>query len=518
MEPDFRRSMGWVHTWAGVVLGSLLFAIFWMGTLSVFDSEIDLWMKPATRLPPAPHALPLETFRPSLDEAIAARAGFWNVTLPGDRQSVARVRYGTRQKNTSYDIDPATGRMLPDAGTLGGSGFIFPFHYTLEIQFLDLGEWMVGLASMAMLALCVTGVIIHRKIFAEFFTFRPYRKPRRFLLDVHNISGVLGLPFHVMLTFSGLVILGATYFPAGVNAVYPKGREYFLDANNLSFLAAKHGAPGAAVVSLDETARRARAISGGTQPGLVLVANPGMTTGRIAFFPASEGQVTVDRDIIAFESATGTPLPREPALRPIMHAQRFLSGLHLIQFHHWGLRWLYFILGLGGCVLIATGFLFWLESRRKKQGANFGFRLVAGLTVGSTTGIILATVAFFIANRLLAPDAHVHGVARPALEVWVFYIVWLAAFVHAWTCPHRVWMWQSAMIGVLAFAAPLLNWITTGDHLLRTLSHRYLWPVAGMDMLLLAGAALGVLASVRLSRHARTRTPVDPPMVTVDMA
>lgn len=51
MESGFRQSMAWLHTWAGVVLGSLLFAIFWMGTLSVFDREIDRWMMPDTRSP-----------------------------------------------------------------------------------------------------------------------------------------------------------------------------------------------------------------------------------------------------------------------------------------------------------------------------------------------------------------------------------------------------------------------------------------------------------------------------------
>src|SRR5687768_14441954 len=45
-----RRSMSWLHTWAGVGLGGLLFAIFWMGTLSVFDREIDRWMMPGTRI------------------------------------------------------------------------------------------------------------------------------------------------------------------------------------------------------------------------------------------------------------------------------------------------------------------------------------------------------------------------------------------------------------------------------------------------------------------------------------
>ena len=106
MEPDFRRAMGWLHTWSGVVLGCILFAIFWMGTLSVFDIEIDQWMKPATRLPPAAQALPLESFRPLLNEAIAARAPFWNVELPNDRQSVASVHYRSKTGAVSLAIDP----------------------------------------------------------------------------------------------------------------------------------------------------------------------------------------------------------------------------------------------------------------------------------------------------------------------------------------------------------------------------------------------------------------------------
>lgn len=140
MKQDFRRSMGWLHTWAGVVLGSILFAIFWMGTLSVFDSEIDLWMKPTTRLPPATSTLPLESFRPSLNKAISAKAAFWNVTLPNDRDAVIHTHYGTRQKTINADIDPVTGHELPDAGTLGATEFIFPFHYTLNLGLMNVGE------------------------------------------------------------------------------------------------------------------------------------------------------------------------------------------------------------------------------------------------------------------------------------------------------------------------------------------------------------------------------------------
>ena len=41
MGADLRAAMGWLHTWAGLALGAILFAIFWMGTLSVFDREIE---------------------------------------------------------------------------------------------------------------------------------------------------------------------------------------------------------------------------------------------------------------------------------------------------------------------------------------------------------------------------------------------------------------------------------------------------------------------------------------------
>ena len=37
MFSSIRDSLTWLHTWGGVFLGSILFAVFWMGTLSVFD-------------------------------------------------------------------------------------------------------------------------------------------------------------------------------------------------------------------------------------------------------------------------------------------------------------------------------------------------------------------------------------------------------------------------------------------------------------------------------------------------
>jgi Uncharacterized iron-regulated membrane protein len=48
-----RLALNWFHTWFGLFAGGLLFVIFWAGTLSVFDREIDRRMMPSTRLSPA---------------------------------------------------------------------------------------------------------------------------------------------------------------------------------------------------------------------------------------------------------------------------------------------------------------------------------------------------------------------------------------------------------------------------------------------------------------------------------
>ena len=49
ISDDFRASMNWLHTWAGVAVSCFLFMVFWMGSLAVYDREIDQWMKPELR-------------------------------------------------------------------------------------------------------------------------------------------------------------------------------------------------------------------------------------------------------------------------------------------------------------------------------------------------------------------------------------------------------------------------------------------------------------------------------------
>ncbi|MEY4544229.1 MAG: hypothetical protein RL685_424 [Pseudomonadota bacterium] len=501
METTFRKSMTWLHTWSGVTMCTLLFAIFWMGTLSVFDREIDRWMLPHTRLPaPSASAPSLDAAAVPLLQEQAPRSSQWSISLPTERAPMLRLSWrDAEDQSVNRYFDPATGGALPEAGSFAGTSFIYPFHYRLHLRFMDLGEWLVGLLTMGMLVAIVTGVVIHKKIFREFFTFRPRSKSTmRAALDLHNLTGVVALPFHVIISLSGLFIFFATYFPAGWQAAYDGDRQPFNREANQSFQRAKAGAPGT-LASLDAMTAEARRLWGSGEPAQVRVNHPGDANGYVEIRRAHDDRITRNSRIVYFDAASGAVLARAGDHRPVKGTLEFLQGLHRIQFQHWALRWLYFACGLAGCVMIATGFVVWLQVRRvqhEKQGLS-GVWFVEWLAVGSVTGMIAATFAFFVANRLLAPGARFAGLGRAELEMAIFYLVWLSSFAHGAWRARAAWAEQCLLIAVLAVAAVLLNWLTTGHHLAFTLS-RGSSAVAGMDLLLLLAAAGAGFAVRRL--------------------
>ena len=495
--------MAWLHTWAGVVLGSLLFAIFWMGSLSVFDREIDRWMMPGTRLVPSTQRISLDRVAHVAASLVPAKARQWRVDLSTEREPVLGFSYrDSAGKSTARELDPARYELIADQETLAATGFIFPFHYGLHLKWVELGKWLVGLAGMAMLVLLVSGVVIHKKIFSQFFTFRPKSRLQRSSLDLHNLTGVLGLPFHFMITLSGLIIFMGIYFPQAHLGAYGGGKEaktaYTAEVYG-RYTRPKTGTPGT-LASLDAMVERAEREWAGGRPYFVRVWHPGDANSYVEIRRSYARDITMNLDQIYFDASTGSVL-RHFEAAPVMAAQRFISGLHFIQFEHWTLRCLYFLAGLSGCVLIATGFLFWIGARRArhaKQGLA-GVRVVEGLTLGSVTGIIIATLAFFAANRLLPLGASFAGQERAALEVWAFYLVWVGCFFHAWLRPAGAWREQAWAICAMALLCVLLNAVTTGDHLLRSVSSGR-WAVAGMDVLLLALALLAALGARRLGR------------------
>jgi uncharacterized iron-regulated membrane protein len=549
MYQSFRQSMAWLHTWFGLVLGFVLMACFFFGSLSVFDRELDRWGIPETRFQPQP--MPsfdailgpaMRNLKPHPDSmqetaervigAIPAAetlplSSFWAYTT--HRDPVLDIGGEFDIPNKPRDpgddhlhvhgyttIDPRSGVELPDTQLKIGSDFFYPMHYSLHIHWQGLGYWIVGLAALVMLAALVSGVVMHRKIFRELFTFRPQKRMQRSTLDLHNLTGVVALPFHFFFALTGLIIFAGIYLPVGETMLKPQHEaDEIREAarTGLPHEPAGIAAPLASVDAMVAEAKRRWAERGmAGEVGSLSIEHLNDANGYVSVYRAGSDRVALVGEGIHFKASTGELLREDPPGSVAFNLNEFLTGLHLQHFKHWLLRWFYFAGGLAGCACIATGFIFFVEKRKKQHAARgeSGSRWVDALAVTTVTGMVIATGALLIANRLLPAELP----ARGDWQERMFWLAWLLAALHAaWrTAPVRqarlapAWAEQCIGIAVVAVLAVLLNWITTGDHLLRTIGQGY-WPVASIDLVLLVSAGLALVAARKLQR--RTRATVE---------
>lgn len=544
MGNTFRQATAYMHTWLGVVLGFVLMAAFFFGSLSVFDRELDRWSLPETRAPQSPlpsidqYVLPLvgsvrlhqasvdyaaQQVIGSLPDQSSLKPEFVGVyTDHRDPMFVLYVNYTVpnKPKNTDVDhvhvngyskIDPRTGqRLSSDVEKRVALGdFFFVMHWRLHLDWMRLGDWIVALSGMAMLATLVSGVVMHRRIFREFFTFRPNKARLRSTLDLHNLTGVVALPFLFLITFSGLLIFAYLYFPTSSQMMSPlmKAQEKAEEtATPLPYDEA--GVPGtlASVDAMIETAKAHWAAKGAPgEVGGVEIVHFGDANAYVSIARESTDRVAFTEEL-HFHGATGEVLYETPPPGAIEATKDFLYALHFQWFKHWSLRWLLFAGGLIGCVCIATGFLFFVEKRKKKHAASgsVGAQVIDALAVTTVTGMLIATCAIMLGSKVLPSSLQYYetGWLEP-----IFWFTWLGALIHAAIRSRPVaaggsnpaWAEQCWAAAGLAVAAAIANWIATGDHLIKTISDGY-WPVAGTDLVLLVGAGIAVYAALKLSR------------------
>nr|WP_306815391.1 PepSY-associated TM helix domain-containing protein [Limnobacter parvus] len=538
--------MAWLHTWFGLVLGFVLMICFFFGSLSVFDREIDRWAIPETRFDAQPmpsfdkvllpvfqqlepdeqdYAANMPRLHDPAKGEITPRTElpideYWAYTTHRDPVLRMGAGFGVPLAKNPEDhnhihknvtIDPRTGTLLPDDQLKIGSEWFYPMHYSLHLKWKNLGYWVVGLAGLVMLVALVTGVIMHRKFFREFFTFRPWKRTQRATLDLHNLTGVVALPFHFFFAFTGLVIFAGIYLPVGDTLLKPMHQQHEMResaAKGLPHDAAGVAAPLASVDSMVEEAKRrwaARDMAG--EVGFLVVHHVGDANSYASIYRAGSDRVALVGEAIHFKGSSGEVLYEEPPRSVVSEIDQFLTGLHLQHFEHWFLRWLYVLGGLLGCVCIATGFVFFVEKRKlqhAKSGSNAS-RVVEALGMTTVTGMVIAALGMLVVNRLLPADM----VGKGDWEKAAFWLVWALTMLHAYvrSAPVRhaafnpAWREQCWAIAVLCLTAVVLNWVTTGDHLIQTVFLDPYWPVAGVDLSLLTCAALASWAALKMARR-----------------
>jgi uncharacterized iron-regulated membrane protein len=179
-----------------------------------------------------------------------------------------------------------------------------------------------------------------------------------------------------------------------------------------------------------------------------------------------------------------------------------LDELHRLHFAGAVIRWIYFLAGLAGTAMMATGAVLFMVKHRQKSLNEFGagtphvYRIIDVLNVASIAGLTLACIGYLWSNRLLPLDL----AERHEWEVMAFFGVWLAALLHAaLRSAARAWreqLWAGAALCVLL---PLLNVATTGQHLLSYLAQRDI-ERAAVELTAIALGALLAAAAARVGR------------------
>ncbi|WP_076593580.1 PepSY-associated TM helix domain-containing protein [Herminiimonas arsenitoxidans] len=518
MREGFRQSMAWLHTWSGLLVCWILFLVFSAGTASYFRDEISLWMKPelhAAAATPVPANQVVQNALRMLEKE-APGAARWSIDLPDERnQAVGVLWIGQPEKGKKgrgklerAQLNPATGERLEEVRETRGGDFLYRLHFDLHYMPAIWARWIVGFCAMFMLIAIVSGVITHKRIFKDFFTFRP-KKGQRSWLDAHNAVAVLALPYHLMITYTGLVTLMFMYMPFGAQVAYKGDEKTFLaealpQGENRKFV----GQP-ASLTALAPLMAQAEKHWNGGEVGRVTITNPGDASATIQIRREPEKKLSIARQTMQFDGVSGALITTTgDEVSGAAESRNVLFGLHMANFANPLLRALFFLCGLAGCAMVATGALLWGVKKRQSYAkvlakggrVGFGLRLVDGLNIGAIAGLPIAFASYFWANRLLPVGLD----GRADAEINWFFIAWGIAAVLAHIRPDRcMWQWQLSVGGLLFALLPVLNIFTTHSHLgVTLLQGKGPWAVAGFDLFVLVFGLALLYAAKRLKRKA----------------
>jgi uncharacterized iron-regulated membrane protein len=373
------------HLSLGLAAGIGLYILCLTGTALVFHEEFERWEQPG--VPELDSASPAAAER-AANEALARLdepphhfyVGLPTTTLP---------RLWVSDGERTWFAD-ATGALVAEADH-EWSHFLEKLHYYLTLPTLP-GLTLVGILGVLMVALCLSGLLAHPRLFRDAFRLRLSSSKRLAEADLHNRLSVWAFPFHLVIALTGaaigLSLLVAAVFAPVVN-----------DGETATFFDPVFGAETEGPDTPAPLADFGTALAsfGGKTPDsrawIVIFHDPG-TAGQSAEILAYFPRRLIFGDYMGFD-ADGT-LGDWTGLSNGTVGQQVVASLYPLHFGSFGglpVKLLYGLLGLAACAVVASGLNIWLLKRRQGGRALPAFERAWTATVWGTP-LVLAAVAF----------------------------------------------------------------------------------------------------------------------------
>ena len=308
---------------------------------------------------------------------------------------------------------------------------MYRVHYSLNIPF---GSYLIGFVALFFLFSIFSGVLIHAADFVKgFFRYRADGRKRSQLLDLHNIIGVISLPYTLMLAVTGLIFNLIIIYQIALGVILYKGDidALLTDAGFVTVAPQWQGEPWSSP-PVDELYQQT-INTWGSVPSQMRVYNYGDSSAVLEFYGLVEeefaGQFGVAYNV-SDRSAVFSENRNDP--NAVAAGLDVVAALHYGRFGDLGLRFVYFILAIAVCALIVTGNLLWVGAREKTM-SSAKLNFVGRFTLASTAGVGVATIFAFIAERLLP----IGGYNRAAYLAYAFVISLVAASSYIWLAADR---------------------------------------------------------------------------------
>lgn len=468
------------HKYFGLIFAYFGFFLFFSGTLAYYRSEITLFMQDKF------YDLKYENsdfakLGTSYLSQNHATADVWSISVPTSLRPYISVSFNedaTKPQNkhsrVSIALDPQTGEKLELKNTAGGR-FLGAIHYHLYLLDTRAAREIVGYASFLMLFLLITGLIIHKRIFKDFFTLR-----RKWVWrDLHILSSLAGFSIFVLLTISGIWLVERFMHSSDFMASLQNNTQNFTQ-NNTNSNAQKgeqtrkeNGENSHSEKSINKNAQTYK----GEKPQKIRLMPEISQIEKILEIAKNEGEITqisinrvensasmqvnfkneklfsengVSSKIRLYDLQSGKIIRKtdERKATPVALIGTFMKAFHVGNFGGELGKFLFFIFGILGCIMTIMGPYIW-EMRKQKSTSK---AVVKCLNMTFFVGLFFALAAFFIASFVID-----YGVKnRVEMETNTFFLAIFVPFLLSFV-KDKGYFLSSALTSISFFAVVILS-------------------------------------------------------------
>ena len=354
LNPELvKRSLA-AHSSIGLVVGVIMYLVCLTGALAALAETFERWEQPAVPefYIASPEAVDtaITQYRTQIE---ASPSSLW-VVFPTPELPRMHVTDGDQERFTD-----ANGN-LHEAPVEAWTHMLRELHLRLHLP-SNIGLIIVSTAGVMLLALIVSGLFSHPRLFKDAFKFRLGGSRRLEQADIHNRLSVWGLPFHLM-----IAVTGAFYGLVGL-LVFSAATAWY-DGDNNALFDAVYGADPVIEAPLQaiDTGNALAQLSQyhpDVSP-IYIVAHELDTPGQFMEIAATVPGRLSYSEIYRFDAAGNYMGSQELSSGP--SGRQFLYSLYRIHFGYFGgqaTRIIWLLLGLALTVVSATGVNIWLAKR-----------------------------------------------------------------------------------------------------------------------------------------------------------